>query len=558
MSTTPRSAPPQLAGFDNPVFLGGGGFADVFLYNQRRPAREVAVKVLRSEAVGDAARADFDAEVDLMARVSAHPHIVTIYEAGIASDGRPFLVMEYYRRDHYGARSRTGLSVAEVLRVGVQVASAVETLHRFDIVHRDIKPANILVSEYGKPGLTDFGIAGARGSEETKGASLSFAAPEVLLGRSAGDAASDVYSLGATLYSLLAGRAPFEGSSSATDRASLVQAALTAPVPTLPRSDVPRSLINLITQAMSRDPAHRPAGAAELARGLQSVERELRLDVTPLETPQDESASRPRMRIELDPPSAPAPGRPLSSPQRPAARPASEPAAPIAAAPAAPGAPGTPAAPPVPGGDRQPAPAPAPTPAGPPAQPPPGAAAESDATITNMPVRVNAPSTERRLPSMVSAPATREDGEPEPARERKIPVGVFIGGGAAVLTAVVAGVVLISSGHSHHEPAPTVTNNSDPDPAINSYAPPPAPVTGVTLTRAGTTITISWTNGVPPPAMVAINRVDQAGAGIVIPPAKTSPAVVTGIDPTTTACFQLRSIGSGSELSSPTPEVCTP
>lgn len=277
------SGAPDLEGFSPVRYLGGGGFADVFLYRQRRPSREVAVKVLKATAAGQQA-ADFDAEADLMAGVSAHPFIVTVFDAGISRDGRPYLVMEYFRRDHVGVRAQAGMSVAEVLRIGVQVGSAVETLHQAGIVHHDVKPANILLSDFNKPGLTDFGIAGLQDGdpdEESRGASIPYAPPEVVSGRSVGDVRADVYSLGATLYALLARRTPFEHGS--PSRAELIQRILTAPVPPLERPDAPRSLELLLQQSMSKDPEQRPQTAALLAAALQGVERELRLDPTPLE-----------------------------------------------------------------------------------------------------------------------------------------------------------------------------------------------------------------------------------------------------------------------------------
>ena len=154
------TSPPQLDNFDFRSLLGSGGYADVYLYEQQRPRREVAVKVLLAEGLTEAGRRQFAAEADLMAALSAHPAIVTIYGADISADGRPYLVMEYYPGSNLRARSRTErMPVAEVLRIGVQVCSAVETAHRAGIVHRDIKPANILTSRYNKPGLTDFGIS---------------------------------------------------------------------------------------------------------------------------------------------------------------------------------------------------------------------------------------------------------------------------------------------------------------------------------------------------------------------------------------------------------------
>lgn len=284
--TSPRSAPPTLSGFSHERWLGAGGFADVFLYRQSRPERHVAVKVLRARSVSATELAQFDAEANHMARVSNHPYIVQVLEVGQADDGRPYLVMEYYPQPHLGARmSSAPLAVPEVLRLGVQVASAVETAHRAGILHRDIKPANILVSEFGKPGLTDFGIAELDGgsAHQPGGMTIPYAAPEVITGSRRPGPRSDLYSLGATLYALLTGRSPWEQPDGAnTEKAILTRVLHSAP-PRTGRPDVPPALEHVLTQSLAKDPDHRHISAYALARALQDVERSLGLSITDLE-----------------------------------------------------------------------------------------------------------------------------------------------------------------------------------------------------------------------------------------------------------------------------------
>jgi serine/threonine protein kinase len=290
-----RSEPPELEDFRYMHWLGGGGFADVFLYQQRRPSRPVAIKVLRASAEDNDLRRRFEAEADLMAQVSTHPHIVSIITAQIASDGRPYLVMEYYPKPHYGVLSRpAGMRVEQVLRVGVQIAGAVEAAHQVGILHRDIKPANILSSEYDRPGLADFGIAGARGSEgfeDIAGLSIPYAPPEIIKGSDQGSERSDVYSLAASVYTMLAGRAPFErsGGQPSTEQ-EMIARILNDPVPATGRQDVPPSLEHLLRQALAKDPSGRPPSAVSLARGLQDIEAELRLAVTSFESRVDDVA----------------------------------------------------------------------------------------------------------------------------------------------------------------------------------------------------------------------------------------------------------------------------
>ena len=145
-----------------------------------------------------------------MAQLADHPYIVQVFRSEQTADGGAYLVMKYYPPPNLAVRSRAErMSVEEVLRTGIQLASAVETAHRAGIIHRDIKPANVLVSQYGQPGLTDFGIAGRGGHaedvDEDVGVSVPWSPPEVLYGQSNGDSRSDVYSLAATLWHLLVG-----------------------------------------------------------------------------------------------------------------------------------------------------------------------------------------------------------------------------------------------------------------------------------------------------------------------------------------------------------------
>ena len=171
------------------------------------------------------------------------------------------------------------MSVPEALKTGIQLASAVETAHRNGIIHRDIKPANVLVSSYGVPALSDFGIAGRgdRGEDDDNlGVSMPWSPPEVLTGHSNGSAASDIYSLAATIWHLLVGRSPFAVTGDNGERA-LFGRILHGKVPSTGRADAPSSLDRLLQQAMSKDPAHRPRTALELARHLQRVEQEMRL-----------------------------------------------------------------------------------------------------------------------------------------------------------------------------------------------------------------------------------------------------------------------------------------
>jgi hypothetical protein len=280
------STPPNLPGFAFVRVLGSGGFADVFLYEQNMPRRLVAIKVLLAEVVNDELRQMFQAEANVMAQLSSHPAILTVYQAGVAADGRPYLVMEFCPSG-LGQRYRAAqIPLAEVLSTGVRIASAVETAHRINVLHRDIKPSNILTTAYGHPVLSDFGIAATIGEVETVdavGMSIPWSAPEVLHDDVGGTIRSEIWSLGATVYSLLAGRSPFEepGADNAPNQV-MARIRRAGPRPT-GRPDVPASLEAVLARAMSRRPQDRQAGALEFGRDLQAVEEELGLPQTPLE-----------------------------------------------------------------------------------------------------------------------------------------------------------------------------------------------------------------------------------------------------------------------------------
>ena len=281
----PPAPPPALPGFTYVDVLGSGGFADVYLYEQHLPRRRVAVKVMLPDRLASGSAEQFSAEANVMALLSTHPAIVTIYQAGVSDDGRPYLVMEYCSRPNLQVRSRAAaFSVAEALRVGIQVAAAVETAHRAGILHRDIKPANILVTEYNRPALTDFGIATTSETEESAGGmSIPWSPPEAFSDQPGSGVATDVYALGATIHTLLAGRSPFEQPGGRNGGADLIGRIESQPVPRLERADAPVSLQLVLERAMAKRPADRYESAIALARALQRVQIELAHSVTPVD-----------------------------------------------------------------------------------------------------------------------------------------------------------------------------------------------------------------------------------------------------------------------------------
>ncbi|MET0736539.1 MAG: serine/threonine-protein kinase [Microbacterium sp.] len=294
MATRLPSAPPILPGLAYIRPLGSGGFADVFLYEQDMPRRNVAVKVLPSDVRDADLRRMFNAEADVLAHLSAHPAIVTVYQAGISADGRPYIVMEYCPGSLAQRYRIERLPVDEVLAIGVRMASALESAHRAGLVHRDVKPSNILITTFGTPVLADFGISSSlqrATADEVLAMSIPWSAPEVVAEQTAGTIASEVWSLGATVYSLLAGHSPFERRERGQNTKELLRRRIArASYTDIARMDVPASLQAVLATAMSRDPSRRYPSAKEFAEALQGVQVELGGSPTPLEVPEDEWA----------------------------------------------------------------------------------------------------------------------------------------------------------------------------------------------------------------------------------------------------------------------------
>ena len=286
-SKRPIAPPPPIPGFTYISLLGSGGFSDVYLYEQDRPRRKVAVKVLLSDLKTEGARRRFESEANLMAQLSSHPYIVTIYEAEVTDAGHSYLAMEYCSRPSLDVRyRRQRFSVDEVLAVGIQVASAVETAHRAGIAHRDIKPANILVTDYNRPALTDFGISGTLGGsddDDDAGMSIPWSPPEQFTDGNIDGVMVDVWALGATLYTLLAGRSPFVMPGADNSQRELISRISTMPLPRLGRADVPESLELALSTAMAKSAASRYSSAHAFALALQRIQAELNLSVTPFE-----------------------------------------------------------------------------------------------------------------------------------------------------------------------------------------------------------------------------------------------------------------------------------
>ncbi len=276
-------------GFEPIELIGSGGFSRVYRARQDGFDRDVAIKVLSVGLESAAKRKAFERECRAMGVLSQHPNIVTVFNAAFTSeasesDRRPCIVMQYYSGGTLGERVKQDgpLSLRGGLSLGVQMAGALETAHRNGVIHRDIKPTNLFVNDYGQPALGDFGISSFDDDRTITGGggglTVHYAPPELIEGDSA-TATSDVYSLAATLFTLLAGRRPFprpEGQSVG----ELARRILLEPPPRLDAEGVPPALVDLLRRAMAKRPHQRPASAAAFGRELQAVQASLGFPIT--------------------------------------------------------------------------------------------------------------------------------------------------------------------------------------------------------------------------------------------------------------------------------------
>jgi serine/threonine protein kinase len=254
--------------------LGRGGMGAVYLARDVALERLVAVKALPLDRGEDAAsRERFRREARTAARLT-HPNIVPLHGFGEA-DGMMYLVMGYVQGEALSARMRQGarFSVPECRRIGAEIADALDHAHGRGVVHRDVKPDNILIDdETGRALLADFGIAKARdaGSSVTQAGSLvgtpAYMSPEQAAGREGLDGRTDLYSLGVVLYTLLAGRLPFEGA----DAGELLAKHLTQePAPLRKaRPDAPEELTAAVMRCLAKDPDARWPDARRLREAI--------------------------------------------------------------------------------------------------------------------------------------------------------------------------------------------------------------------------------------------------------------------------------------------------
>ncbi|WP_027502349.1 protein kinase domain-containing protein [Rhodococcus sp. UNC363MFTsu5.1] len=262
------------AGFSDATEIGRGGFGVVYRCTETTLDRTVAVKVLTAD-LDEENRTRFVREQRAMGRLTGHPNIVNVLQVGTTAGGLPYIVMPYHAQHSLDVRIRDHgpLSLEQALQLGVKLAGAVESAHRLGIMHRDIKPANVILTDFGEPALSDFGIAHLPDGFETAAgtftATPAFTAPEIL-GGGPPSAAADVYGLGATVFCALTGHAAFERRSGEQVVAQFLRIT-SQPIPDLRELDIPDDVAGAVERAMAADPDTRPT-AAQLGDALREIQ----------------------------------------------------------------------------------------------------------------------------------------------------------------------------------------------------------------------------------------------------------------------------------------------
>ena len=408
------------AGFVDAAEVGRGGGGVVYRCHQRSLGRSVAIKVLASDLDEDD-RERFLREGYAMGGLSGHPNIVNILQVGLTDNNRPFIVMPYHARGSLAQRVRHEGRIGwpEALRIGVKLCGALETAHRTGTLHRDIKPANVLANDYGEPQLSDFGTARIAGGYKTVTGfftgTLSYTAPEVL-GGNPPTVAADVYSLGATIYALIAGSPPHERKADEDLIAHYLRITST-PVPDLRPQGIPTDVCAAIEKAMSQEPARRQASAEEFGHELQLAQRHNGLPADPMALSEPAGQPEPTGGTAEPPSSAPVSHTDPLEPDS------------ISAA----GATGS--------------------------MPPPNPnmfAHTASVSASSLPWQVPPPAPP---PPPPTPPATLTPKEPDRKGSGRKRILIASVAAAAVLALVISGVYLVMSSHDTHEAAPSQPNN---------------------------------------------------------------------------------------------------
>jgi tRNA A-37 threonylcarbamoyl transferase component Bud32 len=270
---TAAAPPPTVPGLTGLTVLARGGYATVYRAVQESVGRDVAVKVENRTLASDRDQRRFLREARAAGRMSSHPHVVDLFDAGVTTDGHPYLIMELCDGSYAERMRNSPLSAAEAREVGFKIADALADAHSLGVLHRDVKPANILFSRFGEPALADFGLAILaewRDVSITLDVLTPAYAPPEMFRHSAPSPAADVYALCATLYALMRGKPPRWREGQPPSLVSIVDM-FAERIPDLP--DVPPQMMALLRAGMSNDESARPS-AIELRDALTALRLE--------------------------------------------------------------------------------------------------------------------------------------------------------------------------------------------------------------------------------------------------------------------------------------------
>lgn len=262
MTNTPPSGAtsvPNIRGLTDLSLLAIGGYATIFRATQASVGREVAVKVENFTLESERDQARFMREARATGKMSSHPHVVDLFDAGVTDDNHPYLIMELCSGSY---QDLMPLRPHVVRDIGVKIADALADSHDRGVVHRDVKPANILVTLFGEPALADFGLAilaEQRDPHITLEVLTPAYAPPEAFRRQAPAPPADVYALCATLYALLSGSPPRWTADQPPGLLGLIEL-FSEPIPEI--SGVPAELTRILRQGMANDPSRRPTARA--------------------------------------------------------------------------------------------------------------------------------------------------------------------------------------------------------------------------------------------------------------------------------------------------------
>ena len=324
-SPAPQLIGRELANYRIVSLLGRGGMGEVYLAEDKRLRRKVALKLLPAKFMNDAERVRrFKREAAAVSAIN-HPNILTIHEIG-QIEHTHYLVTEFVAGETLRQRMTQGrVEVMAALEVGVQVASALEAAHEAGIIHRDIKPENIMLRPDGLVKVLDFGLAKltepSRPGIDTQASTIVGASTEtgVVMGtprymspeQARGvkmDGRTDIFSLGVVLYEMIAGRGPFAGATSADVIAAILEREPAPLAQYLP--EAPRELERILSRALHKDCEQRYQMVKDLLLDLKSLKQDLEYGAKRRPFAQPEAPSRVSSGREAIEPAA-APGRAL-------------------------------------------------------------------------------------------------------------------------------------------------------------------------------------------------------------------------------------------------------